>query len=94
MGVGRLGNVKAVWTMFDLREMSPDQNIGASWTIAQTKGVVEWTDEVGDAKGPSDIHRSSPTALDIPVAPPRSCRRNPLTKARLFGRVMGRTVEV
>ena len=33
VGVRRLGNVKAVWTMFDLREMSPDQNIGASWTM-------------------------------------------------------------
>ena len=38
VGVGRLGNVKAVWTMFDLREMSPDRNIGASWTIAQRRG--------------------------------------------------------
>ena len=46
VGVRRLGNVKAVWTMFDLREMSPDRNIGASWTIAQRRG--QWTDEHGE----------------------------------------------
>lgn len=86
VGVRRLGNVKAVWTMFDLREMSPDQNIGASWTITQRRG--QWTDEVSGAKGPSTFTVPHQLCYDIPVAPPRSRRWNPLTKARLFGRVM------